>query len=86
MVRIAFRTNCHAASLERNYDIFVRSHSSCLPPPPILACFIRAMLDHLAFSLKSLKNLNGKIENCYLKICVKISIGKKVCKNTCNII
>ena len=44
MVRITFRTNCHAASLERNYDIFVRSHSSCFPPPPILAWYIRVML------------------------------------------
>ena len=73
-------------SLERNYDIFVRSHSSCLPPPPILACFIRAMLDHLAFSLKSLKNLNGKIENCYLKICVKISVSEKIYRSRYNII
>ena len=27
-----------------------------------------------------------KIKNYYLKICVKINMGKKVCKNTCNII
>ena len=60
MVRIAFRTNCHAASLERNYDIFVRSHLSCLPPPPILTWFFRAMLDHVkAVQLVTHKALFG---------------------------
>ena len=35
MVRNAFRTDSHAASLDRNYDMFVPSYPSCLPPYPL---------------------------------------------------
>ena len=27
-----------------------------------------------------------KIENCFLKIFIKIRMGKKICENTCNVV
>ena len=31
-------------------------------------------------------NMHLKTENCYLKTCVEIHVGEKVCENMCNVI